>query len=61
MATKIQGTFNLLGLIYVLVGIFIAWTHHYISVSLLRNIGSALLAIFLWVLVLLGINLHIPA
>jgi hypothetical protein len=61
MATRIQGTFNLLGLIYVLVGIFIAWTHHYISVDLLRRIGSALLAIFLWVLILLGIDLHIHA
>jgi hypothetical protein len=61
MATKVQGTFNLLGLIYVLVGIFIAWAHGYIGVDLLRRIGSALLAIFLWVLVLLGIDLHIPA
>jgi hypothetical protein len=61
MATKVTGTFNLLGLIYVLVGIFIAWTHDYIGVDLLRSIGSALLAIFLWVLVLLGIDLHIPA
>jgi hypothetical protein len=61
MATKVTGTFNLLGLIYVLVGIFIAWTHDYITIGLLRNLGSALLAIFLWVLVLLGINLHIPA
>jgi hypothetical protein len=61
MATRIQGTFNLLGLIYVLVGIFIAWTHGYISFDLLRRVGSALLAIFLWVLVLIGINLHIPS
>jgi hypothetical protein len=61
MATKVTGTFNLLGLIYVLVGIFVAWTHGYITFGLLRSIGSALLAIFLWVLVLLGINLHIPA
>lgn len=61
MATKVTGTFNLLGLIYVLVGIFIAWTHDYITIGLLRSLGSALLAIFLWVLVLLGINLHIPA
>jgi hypothetical protein len=61
MATRVRGSFSLLGLIYVLVGIFIAWTHHYITLDLLRRIGSALLAIFLWVLVLLGINLHIPA
>jgi hypothetical protein len=61
MATKVTGTFNLLGLIYVLVGIYVAWVHDYITIDLLRRIGSALLAIFLWVLVLLGINLHIPA
>jgi hypothetical protein len=61
MATKIQGTFNLLGLIYVLAGIYVAWVHGYIGFDLLRRVGSALLAIFLWVLVLLGINLHIPA
>lgn len=61
MATRIQGTFSLLGLIYVLVGIFIAWDRGYIGFDLLRRVGSALLAIFLWVLVLLGINLHIPA
>ncbi|HZB33535.1 MAG TPA: hypothetical protein VE465_25475 [Streptosporangiaceae bacterium] len=61
MATKVTGTFNLLGLIYVLVGIFIAWTHGYITFDLLRRIGSALLAIFLWVLVLVGIDLRIPA
>jgi hypothetical protein len=61
MATRIQGTFNLLAVIYVIAGIFIAWTQGYITFDLLRRIGSALLAIFLWVLVLIGIDLHIPS
>jgi hypothetical protein len=60
MATKIQGTFNLLAVIYVIAGIFVAWTRGYIGFDLLRRVGSALLAIFLWVLVLIGIDLRIP-
>jgi hypothetical protein len=60
MATKIQGSFNLLAIIYLIAGIFVAWTHGYISFDLLRRVGSALLAIILWVLVVIGINLHIP-
>jgi hypothetical protein len=60
MATKIQGSFNLLAIIYLIVGIFIAWTHDYINFDLLRRVGSALLAIVLWVLVVIDIDLHIP-
>ena len=51
--------FSVLGLIYVGVGIYIAWTHHYLTVALLKNVLQALLAIFLWFLVLLGVDLHI--
>jgi hypothetical protein len=46
---------------YVLVGVFVGWTHGYISVTLLKNLASAILAIVLWFLVLLGVNLHITA
>jgi hypothetical protein len=49
----------LLGLIWVLVGIFVAWTRDYITVDLLRRVVSALLAILLWFLVLLGVDLHL--
>ena len=34
-------------------------TKSYIGIALIRAAGSALLAIFLWPLVLLGVNLHI--
>jgi hypothetical protein len=47
--------------LYLIVGIVIAWDHGYLALSILRAIGSALLAIFLWWLVLLGVNLHITA
>ncbi len=37
----------------------VAWTRKYITVFLLKLVLSALLAIFLWPLVLLGVSLHI--
>ena len=51
--------FGLLGLIYVLVGIYVAWAEDYITIRLIKLVVSALLAIFLWPLVLLGVDLHI--
>ncbi|GAA0580891.1 hypothetical protein [Actinomadura livida] len=59
MATRYRPHISLLGLIYIIIGIFIAWDRGYIDESLLRRVVSALLAIFLWVLVLLGVDLHI--
>jgi len=46
-------------LIYILIGVFVAWSRGYLHIWILKAIGSALLAIFLWFLVLLGISLHI--
>jgi hypothetical protein len=47
-------------LIYVIVGAIVASAHHYFAhASSLKPIVSALLAIALWPLVLLGINLHV--
>jgi hypothetical protein len=51
--------FSLLALIYVLVGIYVAFADDYIGVRLLKLVLSALLAIFLWPLVLLGVDLRI--
>jgi hypothetical protein len=45
--------------IWVIVGLVVAWTHSYITVFLLKLVLSALLAVFLWPLVLLGVSLHI--
>ena len=50
---------RLIILVYVLIGIIIAWDRGYIGLALLKAITSALLAILLWWLVLLGVNLDI--
>ena len=55
----VRRRFSLLGLIYVLVGIYIAFAYDYIDIQLIKRVLSVLLAIFLWPLVLLGVDLHI--
>ncbi|MFL6055049.1 MAG: hypothetical protein ACJ72W_19375 [Actinoallomurus sp.] len=56
---RTRGGISFVGLIYILIGIFVAWDRGYITVSLLKQVASALLAVFLWVLILLGVNLHV--
>jgi membrane-bound ClpP family serine protease len=51
--------FGILGLIYIIIGIIVAFDRSYITVALLKALLSAVLAILLWWLVLLGVNLHI--
>jgi hypothetical protein len=46
-------------LVYLIIGIFIAWDHGYLTLSWLRTVASAILAILLWWLIPLGVNLHI--
>ena len=55
----VRRRFSLLGLIYILVGIYIAFAYDYIGIRLIKLVLSALLAIFLWPLVLLGVDLKI--
>lgn len=50
---------HLLTLIYIIVGLVVAWDRGYITVPLLKAVLSALLGILLWFLVLLGVNLHL--
>jgi hypothetical protein len=46
--------------VYLIAGGIIAGTHHYYEhLPTARSIGSAVLAILLWPLLYLGINLHI--
>ena len=52
-------TISLLGLIYIVVGIIIAVSRHYITIGWLKIVASGILAVFLWWLVLLGVNLHL--
>jgi hypothetical protein len=49
-----------LGLVYLIVGVAIAASYDYFErLNTLRRVVSAVLAIVLWPLVLLGIDLHI--
>jgi hypothetical protein len=50
---------NFILLIYVAVGFWVAWDHGYLGLAFLRTLASALLAILLWWLVPLGVNLHV--
>jgi hypothetical protein len=51
---------GLLPVIYLVIGIVVASSHHYFeNVDTLRTVGSAILAVLLWPLLLLGIDLHI--
>jgi hypothetical protein len=48
------------GVIYLIVGAVVAATHDYFEhVNALKQLLSAVLAVVLWPLVLLGINLHV--
>jgi hypothetical protein len=56
--TSVSGSFLLL--VYLVIGAFVAATHHYYAhLHVVRQYGSAALAIVLWPLLLLGIDLHI--
>ncbi len=50
---------SLLTVVWVVIGLVVAVQRGYLTVSLLRAILSALLAIFLWPLVLLGVDLKL--
>lgn len=50
---------SLILIIYIVVGIVVAVSRHYITLGLLKTAGSALLCVFLWWLPLLGVNLHL--
>jgi hypothetical protein len=50
---------SLVVLLWLVVGLVVAAQRGYITVSLLKAVLSALLAIVLWPLVLLGIDMHL--
>ena len=51
---------KLLGLIYVAIGIFVAASKDYLdNLETLKRVVSAALAVLLWPLLLVGIDLHI--
>ena len=51
---------GIVSLVYVVVGVVVASSHHYFThISTLKPLLSAVLAVVLWPLLLVGINLHI--
>ena len=51
---------KLLGLIYIAIGVFVAASKDYVeNLETVKRVLSAILAILLWPLLLLGIDLHI--
>ena len=52
-------SYSLLFVVWVVIGIIVAIDRGYITTGLLKNVVSALLAVFLWFLVLLGVDLRI--
>ncbi len=49
---------SLLGVVYLIIGAVVAFNHGYVITSF-GEFLSFILAMFLWPLVLLGVNLHI--
>jgi len=54
-----RSSISLVTLVYVIIGLVVAWQRGYITLPLLKQVLSALLAVFLWFLVLLGVDLHV--
>jgi uncharacterized membrane protein len=50
---------TLVGFIYIIVGFVVAWNRGYLTLGLLKTVLSAILAVLLWFLVLLGVNMHV--
>lgn len=52
--------FSLGGVIYIIIGVIVASNQGYLGdLGSIPNLVSALLAVILWPLVLLGVNLHL--
>jgi hypothetical protein len=49
-----------MGVIYLIVGAVVAATHNYFEhLNTLKQVLSAVLAVVLWPLILIGVNLHV--
>jgi hypothetical protein len=48
-----------LWVIWIIIGLVVAWEHVYLTVRFIETVASAVLAVVLWPLVLLGVNLRI--
>jgi hypothetical protein len=55
-----SGTQSIVGLVYLVIGLIVASGHAYfVHLTTVLPILSAILAVLLWPLVLLGVNLHL--
>jgi hypothetical protein len=55
-----MGRFSIGGIIYIVIGVIMASNRGYLSdLGSISHLLSALLAIVLWPLILLGVNLHL--
>ena len=59
VATRRRTNVSLLLLVWLVVGVIVAVDRDYVTVGLLKLLLSAVLAIVLWPLLLLGVNLRI--
>jgi hypothetical protein len=50
---------SLLVVAYLVIGAVVAWQRGYLNPSILRAFVSAVLAVLLWFLVLLGVDVHL--
>jgi len=50
---------NLFIVVYIIIGLVVAWDRGYATLAWLKTLASAVLAVLLWWLVLLGINVHV--
>jgi hypothetical protein len=56
---RVRGRLGLVGLIWIIVGIIIAWKVGVLDIGFLKDLVSVLLTVILWPLPLLGISLHV--
>lgn len=55
-----MGRYSIAGIVYIIVGVIIASNRGYLGdLGSISHLLSAILAVVLWPLILLGINLHI--
>lgn len=56
---RLRGSLSLLGLIWIIVGIIVAWKTGVLDLGFLKSLVEVLLTIILWPLPLLGIDMHV--
>lgn len=55
-----SGSSSIVGIVWVVIGVIVAASHAYfVHLTAVMPILSAILAVLLWPLVLLGVNLHL--